>query len=143
MQRFERADRTSNVTSGQPALEIIAGAKGCRVLAIKISLVTAVATVLGIGRPAAKGITPTTPLSFVSQDNDTPASSTTALAWGTPPTAPATFFERWSSTGAIGGQKDFIFAQGLWIPPGLTLTVHNITGGATLDIVTDIQEPRS
>jgi hypothetical protein len=48
--------------------------------------------------------------------------------------------ERWSSTGAVGATKDFLFPQGIWVPSGQTLTVHNILGGATLDITINIQE---
>jgi hypothetical protein len=143
MLRFTRGDRSSNVTTGQPALELIAGAKGCRVFSIAIALASAAATVLGIGRPAAAGITPTSPQAFVNEDNGEVTASTTALAWGTPPTAPAKFLERWSSTGALGANFTFSWPKGLWLPNGQTLTVHNILGGALLDITTEIEEARS
>ena len=98
-QRFQLGVRTSNVTSGQALLEIIAptvasGLKGCRVLNFNITLATGVTGVFGTGRPAATGITPTTPVSFLSDLNGDPSLTKIALAWGTSPTAPAAFFHR-------------------------------------------------
>jgi hypothetical protein len=43
-----------------------------------------------IGRPAAQGITPTTPIVWVPQDPaDAAGTAQSAIAWATPPTAPA------------------------------------------------------
>jgi hypothetical protein len=142
MYRFTRGDRTSDVTTGHGALEIISSAKGCRVFSIAVALASAAATVLGVGRPGAAGITPTAPATLVNEDNGEVSATTTALAWGTPPTAPAKFIERWSSSGALGANFTFAWPKGLWVPAGQTLTVHNIVGGALLDITTEIEESR-
>jgi hypothetical protein len=54
-----------------------------------ISLVTAAATVIGIGTPAAIGVTPTSPQTFLREDTaDQTAVTTAAVAWGTGPTVP-------------------------------------------------------
>lgn len=145
MVRYQQSVRTSNVTNANAALEIIAGALGCRVFGIKVCVASAVLTVLGVGRPAAAGVTPTTPAAFPCIDGDASvvSASKIALAWGTSPTAPAKFFERVSTTAAIGFQRDFLFPQGLWIPANGSLTLHNITGGAVLDVTVDIQEQAS
>lgn len=141
MARFQQAVRTSNVTSTNAALEIIAGSKGCRVWSVKINVASAVATVLGIGRPATAGLVPATLSKFLSIDNIRSFSlSQIALTWGTSPTAPAAFFERVSTTGAIGFLRDLFFPQGLYVSPNATLTLHNITGGATIDATVDISE---
>lgn len=143
MARFQLAVRTSNVTSGQALLEIIAGNKGCRLKFCGITLATAVTGVFGIGRPAAKGVAPTTPVNFLPHDGGPVAVgdaslSSVALAWGTSPTAPANFFNRLSVPATIGAIRDISLVHasgaGIWIPAGLTLTLHNVTGGPTLDV---------
>lgn len=141
MARFQQAVRTSNVTSANAAVEIIAGTKGCRLWSLKLCVASAVATVLGIGRPAALGITPATPTAFPSIDGPRSFSlAKLALAWATSPTAPGTFFERVSTTAAIGFLRDFYFPQGLYIAANASITLHNITGGAVLDVTVDISE---
>lgn len=141
MTRFQGAVRTSNVTNANAACELIAGPSGCRVFGVRITLASAVATVLGLGRPAVKGVTPTTPASLPSCEGRPEASQTqTALAWGTSPTSPATFMERVSTTAAIGFIRDWKFDAGIWIPAGFTLVLFNITGGGTLDLSWDISE---
>lgn len=145
MVRYQQSVRTSDVTNAHAALEIIAGPQGCRVFGIKVCVASAVLTVLGVGRPAAQGITPTTPTTFPCIDGDASVKSQSkiALAWATSPTAPATFFDRVSTTAAIGFIRDFLFPQGIWIPANGSLTLHNITGGAVLDATVDIQEQAS
>jgi len=51
---------------------------------------------LALGRPAAIGITPTTPVTLVAENPASPAGTTTltTAGWGTGPTAPANFFRR-------------------------------------------------
>lgn len=140
MARFQQAVRTSNVTNAQAILEIIAGNRGCRVKAIYITLATAVTGVFGVGRPAAAGITPTTPTTFGPIDGVGDRSMTAiALAWGTSPTAPTLFFRRVSVPATIGAIRDTPVLD-VYVPAGATLTLHNITGGPTLDVSIDIEE---
>jgi len=109
---------------------------------VHLSLATAAATVFGLGRPAAKGITPTTPLGLPSLDGDPTelSATTTALAWGTSPTNPSKYMDRVSTSGAIGFVKDWIWANGLFVPSGQTIVVQNILGGGTADIAFRIGE---
>jgi hypothetical protein len=150
-QRYQLGVRTSNVTSGQALLEIIAasavnGGRGVRLLNFNITLATGVTGVFGTGRPAAAGITPTTPVTFNSDENDTPSLTKVALAWATSPTAPTSFFHRITVPATVGAVRDILPISGLpvgggiWIPAGGTFTLHNITGGPTLDISMDILE---
>jgi len=152
-QRYELAVRTSNVTSAQALLEIIAptvisGVKGVRILNFNITVASAVTGVFGTGRPAVAGITPTTPVSFLSVENGEPSLTKVALAWGTSPTAPAAFFHRVSVPATISAIRDILplilggldRGVGIWIPAGQTFTLHNITGGPTLDVSMDILE---
>lgn len=68
-----------------------------------ITLNAATASVIGLGRPAAIGVTPTSPVTVLQQDPaDANGTATSALAWGTAPTAPTNFLRRFSAAGTIG-----------------------------------------
>lgn len=145
MARFQLAVRTSNVTTGQAIFEIIAGNKGCRVRGVNITLATAVTGVFGVGRPAAKGVTPTTPVNLLQMEGNGDVSLTAvALAWGTSPTAPAQFFHRMSVPATIGAIRDLPVSlaspAGIFVPAGSTLVLFNILGGPTLDTDITIDE---
>jgi hypothetical protein len=139
---YSRADRTSNVTSAAACFEIrTTSTDRPKIMEIGISLVTAAATVIGIGRPQAIGITPTTPLIVQAEDTGDPAGTiVTAMAWGTAPTVPLQFFRRWAFPGTIGAGVIFTFPRGLVIPISSSLVFWNILGGATLDVHVVIDE---
>jgi hypothetical protein len=139
---YSLANRTSNVTSANACLEVrTTSTDRPRVMEIGISLVTAAATVIGIGRPAAIGITPTTPVTVLAEDPGDPAGTvSTALAWGTGPTAPTNFLRRWSFPATIGSAVIFTFPRGLIIPISSSIVLWNILGGATLDAYVVIDE---
>jgi hypothetical protein len=130
------ANRTSNITTANACLEIRTTSSGkIAIQEIEISLVTAAATVIGIGTPAAIGVTPTSPVTFLREDaSDQTPVTTTALAWGTGPTVPTAFFRRWSFPATIGSGIIFTFPQGLYIAASSSLVLWNILGGATLDV---------
>lgn len=137
MALYDLGVRTSNVTSANAALEIIGSTnQRARVYEIGVTLATAVATVLGFGRPAAAGVTPTSPVLFQAEDaGEGAATSKIALAWGTSPTAPTIYHRRMSGS-AIGQGVVWTFPQGIAISTsgaGNSLVLFNITGGATLD----------
>lgn len=139
--RFTKGVRTSNVTNSNAAVEILAGIKGARLLSCYVTTVTAVAGVLGIGRPAAAGVTPTTPLTFPTVEGVGDASlARTALAWGTSPTDPTIFYSRTSLSATIGSAANIVFPYGIWIPASTTLVLQNILGGPTYDITIEISE---
>src|SRR4051812_46550428 len=104
MSRFAMADRTSNITTAAACMEIrTTSTVPIRIYEISITLVTAAATVIGIGRPAAIGVTPTSPKTVLNEENATQIGvSTTAVAWATGPTVPANFFRRYSFGATIG-----------------------------------------
>jgi hypothetical protein len=142
MARYAMADRTSNVTSANACFEIRTTTtdRGF-ILEIDISLATAVATVIGIGRPAAIGVTPTSPKTVLPEDTGNPAGTiTTAVAWGTGPTVPTNFLRRWSFPATIGSGVLLTFPIGLVIPVSSSLVLWNITGGATLDVSIVVDE---
>jgi hypothetical protein len=136
------AQRTSNITTAAACWEIRTTSSGkVAVQELGISLVTAAATVIGIGTPAAIGVTPTTPQTFLREDvtDQTPV-TTAAVAWGTGPTVPANFLRRWSFPATIGSGFVFTFPQGLYIAASSSLVLWNILGGATLDVYATIDE---
>ena len=139
---YSLSNRTTNVTIANPCLEIIAGAAARpRIMEIGIFMAAATESVFGIGRPAAIGITPTTPVTMLAEDNGDPAGEvTTALAWATPPTVPTAFFRRISLAAAVGTGVIFTFPKGLYIPAAGAIVVWNITatGISDIHIVVDI-----
>lgn len=140
MALFRMADRTSNITTAAASFEIRApSGRSVSLRELHIALVTAAATVLGIGRPAAIGVTPTSPKTFLAEDGVSTGLTQSAVAWGTGPTVPANFLERWSFPATIGAGVIFPF-QSLIIPASGSLIVWNILGGATLDVTAVVDE---
>ncbi len=130
--------RTSDGTSGAAAWEIITGATPgrARVIELGFFLVAATATTIGLGRPAAVGITPTTPVDFLPEDpNDVVASGVvqSAVAWGTGPTIPTAFFRRIALPATIGTGVIWTFPEGLVIPVSSSLILWNLASNSVLD----------
>jgi hypothetical protein len=133
------AQRTSNVTVSNTAWTLLTGSTPgrARVLEIGIFLAAATASTFGLGRPAALGITPTTPVDFLPEDpNDVLATGIVqgALAWGTLPTAPTQFLRRISLPATIGTGVIWTFPRGLVIPVSSNLVVYNITATGVADV---------
>jgi hypothetical protein len=104
---YELGTSTAAATTGAAYIELITGVRRLKVREIGVfsQAATAAAKTL-IGRPAAVGITPTTPILGVAQDPaDIVGTGKTAIAWGTPPTAP-------TSTTGIMRQFDFAATAG-------------------------------
>jgi len=134
---YSIANRTSNVTIANPCIEIYSAATArARIMEIGIFMAAATASVFGIGRAAAIGITPTTPVTMLAEEVADPAGLVyTALAWATPPTVPANFFRRVSLAAAVGTGIIFTFPRGLSITPATgSIVVWNITATGVSDI---------
>lgn len=93
--------------------------------------ITPSAEQLAIGTPAARGVTPTSPVTFLGEDPGSPTGTVqAATAWGTGPTAPANFLRR---------QRDFHFMYVVWtFPRGFLMAVSSsfvlwtVTGGTSV-----------
>lgn len=109
---------------------------------IGISQNAATAGVYGIGRPAAIGVTPTSPVTFLDeQDGNGPAGLTTcAVAWGTGPTVPANFFRRLSCPATIGAGAIFTFPRGLGIPISGSIVIWIIATAPVCDVYAVVDE---
>jgi hypothetical protein len=139
---------TTGAASGTAALELIVGTliKGVWVRRIEVSLNASTASVYRVGRPQAKGITPTTPVRLLAEQytDPTPAEIvdvTTALAWATPPGVPAQFYRGAALQGAVGASVAWDFAN-LFVPNNTSLVLWNaqLNGTAWVNIVVDVQQ---
>lgn len=143
--------RTTVTTTGAAAYEIRA-ASGARVEVreIGIFLAAATASTYGIGRPAAIGVTPTSPVTVIAQDPALPTgASTTAVAWGTGPTVPTQFLRVVSLPAAIGngviwtfGPRELVIGQVTGTAAAVTsLVVWNLaTNSAATDVYFVVDE---
>lgn len=130
--------RTSDGTSGAAAWEIITGATPgrARVIELGFFLAAATATTIGLGRPQAVGITPTSPVDFLAEDpNDVLATGVvqSAVAWGTGPTIPAAFLRRIALPATVGTGVIWTFPEGLVIPVSSSLILWNLASNSVLD----------
>ncbi len=133
--------RTSNVTIAQGSFECRTPASvRARILELSIIQLTGTAQSLGLGRPAAIGVTPAT-VAFQADDPGDPASVVlSAISWATPPTAPVVFHRRWNSAATIGVGTIWTFPAGLVVPISSAISVHNITTAVANDINCVIDE---
>jgi len=96
-----------------------------------VSTVGATLTTIGIGRPAAVGITPGGNVDFLPEDPaDVVAASVVqgALTWGTKPTAPTNYLRRVSLPLTVGTGAILTFPKGLVIAVSGNLVLYNATG---------------
>lgn len=135
------ASRTSSGTTGTAAWELIAGTVGCRVKQIQVTLAAATASTYGLGKPAAVGITPTSPVQFLdARGGAYPLLSKAALAWGTGPTLPAQFMRRVGFPNVITSSILWVFENELYIPAGGSIVLWNLGTNGVVDISADISE---
>ena len=130
--------RTTSGTDATAAWEILTGSTPGRakIMEIGIFLAAATASVFGIGRPAATGVTPTSAVNLLPEDpNDVIAAGVvrSALAWGTGPTVPTGFLRRISLPATIGTGVIFSFPQGLVIPVSSSIVLWNLSTNAVVD----------
>lgn len=151
MSLYSLRTRTTVATTGAAAYELRA-ASGARVAIreIGIFLAAATASTYGIGRPAAIGVTPTSPVTVIPQDYSGPAgTSTTAVAWATGPTVPTQFFRAVGLPGAIGngiiwtfGPNEFVIGpiQGAAAAVNSLVVWNLATNSAATDIYVVVDE---
>lgn len=145
---YRLAQRTIVTAAGGATWEIIAPASGSKIRLLELTLtqVTAVAGTYGIGKPAAKGITPTTPVAFpCDRAGGADAVTAGAVAWGTGPTVPAAFRGRYTCPAAIGAGFDLKFGDvgrenGIEISPGESFVVWVLATAPVCDVTALIEE---
>jgi hypothetical protein len=108
---------------------------------IGVTLVAATASVFGLGRPQANGITPGAPVALIPHEPGGGLSkAVAALSWGTGPTVPGQFIRRVSLPATIGATIVWRFEKGLVIPKAQSLVVWNITAVSLADVWVMIDE---
>lgn len=142
MKHFQAGIRTSSGTINEAACEIIAGDIGFHLVGLfGVSLAAATASTFGIGRPAALGITPTSPVAFKQTEGNALSQAKSALAWGTSPTVPAQFFYRVTLPATIGAYRDLPLPKsGIWVPALASIVVWNIAANGVSDLFFTIWE---
>ncbi len=133
MALYSIAQRTTVTTIAAAAWEVrSASANKPKIMEVGLTLGTTTASVYGFGRPAAIGVTPTTPLTVVDeQDGNGPAGLTTcAVAWGTGPTVPTNFNRRMALPGTIGAGVILTFPRGFGLPASGSIVIWNITANS-------------
>lgn len=141
MARYSLGTRTSNGTDAEACYELIAGAQGFNLLELRISLVAATATTLGLGRPAAIGVTPTTPITLKAEREAAGvALAKSAVAWATKPTIPAAFLRRAGLPATIGANVEWKFEKGIVVPAGGSIILWNLATNSILDVLAVIDE---
>lgn len=130
--------RTVSGTNATAGWEIRAGSTPGRVRLIELGffLAEATASTIGLGRPQAIGITPTSPVDFLPEDTEDVIASgvvQSAVAWGTGPTEPANFLRRITLPATIGTGVIFTWPTGLVIPVNSSLVLWNLGTNAVLD----------
>lgn len=104
---------------------------------LSMFLNTAVAAAAtGLGRPAAKAVTPANQFLFQAQDNANVAGVTQwTTTWGTPPTVPSPFLRRFDLAGTVGSGVIFTWpADGELVIPstvGISALVFWNASGST------------
>lgn len=129
------ARRTTNVTSGASSHALrTAAADRAALLEAGIFMGAATASTYSLGRPAAAGVTPTSPVVLTAEDSGSPAATVdSALAWATSPTNPTIDMRRWASPATIGTGVIFTFPRGLLIPISSNFVLQNLATNGVVD----------
>jgi hypothetical protein len=145
-----RTGLATTKTSGAAAGAIVAlragSARDIRLFEVGVFASTAVSGTVGLGRPAAIGVTPGTATGPIGSGNgyDPVAGagvSTIDASWGTAPTAPAVYWRRAVLPATIGAGVIWTFPDGIVIPVSATVTLHQISTAAVgYEIYFEIEE---
>lgn len=140
---YSQAQRTTNTTIANAAFTIISSATNKpKLMEFGFAQATGTASSYGLGRPAANGTTPTSPVTFLDEaDGGGPAALTTAcLAWTSQPTAPTQFLRRINTPATVGAGCIWTFPRGLGIPVSSNIVLWNITATVGCDVWAVIDE---
>jgi len=143
MALFALSQRTTATAAANASWEVRspAGNKP-KILVVELTQNTAVAGVYGVGMPAAIGITPTTPQTFLDEadGNGAIGLTTAAVAWGTGPTVPANFKRRYSCAATIGVGFIYLPPGGAGLAVSSSLVVWIIATAPVCDVSATVSE---
>jgi hypothetical protein len=133
MARYSQGFRTSGVANA--VAELIGGAGSrSRLIELGLTINAQTLTPVGIGYAAAIGQTPTSPVTLLSEADNSTIAVTSALAWVTPPTVPTYFYRR--ATLGLGSDEivwKWDSPGGLLLLPATSLVVWLFATGSVLD----------
>lgn len=132
---YSLANRTTGASSGTPALELITSSTDRpRLIELGFFVATATASAYAMGRPAAIGVTPTSPITLLAENPSDPAGKCqTALAWATPPTAPTTYMRRHYLAASAGLGITWFFPYGIVIAVSSSIVLWNLQANSVAD----------
>ena len=145
--RYRFGTRTVDGTIAAAAWEIRTAATPgrARLMEIGFTLAAATASVIGLGRPAVIGNTPTaaSTFDFLPEDpNDVIAANVllSAVAWDVAgPTVPVNYLARIGLPATIGAGVIWTFPDGIVIPVSSSLVLWNISAAGLLDVYAVVQ----
>lgn len=149
MSTFSRTIRTSATGSGVALVELIAGVKPIWVKEVGIAIVNATASTIVLGRPAAIGITPTSPVALLGVDGANVVAFTKfAVAWGTGPTIPGAYYRQCSLPATAGSERVWKLgssvegndAGGIFVPASGSIILWSLTTVSVADVYFVIEE---
>lgn len=145
MALYSHAARTITVTSGVATWELRSAATDkLMVVEMGIFMAAATASTFGLGRPAAIGVTPTSPVTVQPFDTGDPAGTgQTAVAWGTAPTAPtsAIYLRRIGLPATIGAGVIWTFGErGLIVPVSSSIVLYCLATNGVADVYVTLAE---
>ncbi len=113
-----------------------------KILVLKLTQFGATAGVYGVGHPAAIGISPTSPQTFIDEADGNGATglTTAAVAWGTRPTVPANFFDRYSCAATVGVGFLEMYPGGLGLAVSSSVVIWIIATAPVADCCAKVQE---
>jgi len=129
MARYNYAWNVVGVSNSALAWIRTTTAKDIRIweVAVYMSGGTATATDVGVGRPAAISLTPTTVVPIAEDTSAGTATCTGQIAASTKPTAPAAYLRRFGIPATVGAGVIWSFPVGIVVPTGpAELVVWNI-----------------
>ena len=127
--------RTTNVTSGNSAHTIYTNStdRGA-ILEAGVFLAAATASTYSLGRPAAAGVTPTSPVLLQAEDPANPvATINSALAWSTSPTNPTYDLRRIGFPATISLGVIWTFPRGIIIAISSQFVLQNLATNGVVD----------
>jgi len=138
---YSLAQRTTNFTAAQACVEWRTPST-VRPKVLEVSFITATGTAqsIGLGRPAAIGVTPVNVAFQPDDPGDVASTMNGSLSWATSPTAPTIYHRRWNGAATIGVGVVWTFPRGLVIPISSSLVIFNITTTVAADVNCAIDE---
>lgn len=133
---YSCAVRSISAASASPLWELrTTSTDRVAILEIGVFLAAATASTIGLGRPAAIGVTPITTVTGVAEEPANPAGTgVVATAWTTAPTIPATFFRRISVPATVGTGVIWTFPRGLFVPISSSIILWNLALNGVTDV---------